>query len=204
MGQVCRVATAHAPLHFLATRSGEADDSFFTALRGQSFGKHEVSEGGGAESDAAGGVSGGLEANFAEEAAEGGADDEAEAEGHADEAEVFGAVLRRGDVGDGGHGGGDVAASGAVDNAGKEHDPERAGPAKEEVTEGAAEDGEDEDGTAADAVTEGAKDGSGDELGDGEGDGEHADGEGVGAELADQIGHYRDEDAGAEEVQEDG
>jgi hypothetical protein len=182
----------------------EGDVGMGALFRGEGFGEEEVAEGGGAERENARAVGGGGDGDFAEEAAECGAEDEAEAEGHADEAEVLGAFLGFGDVGDAGHGGGDVAAADAVDDAGKVHDPEGAGPAEQEVAGGGADDGDDENGAAAEAVREDAEGWGGEELCGGEGDRKHADGEGVGAELADEVGNDGDEDAGTEEIEEDG
>jgi hypothetical protein len=173
-------------------------------LLGQGFGKEEEAEGGGDQCEAAGDKGGGLEADAAEQSADGGTEDEAEAERGADEAEVLGAVLRGGAVGNVGLRGGDVAAGEAVEEAGGEQDGEAAADAEQEITEAGAEQRYKKDGAAAGAVGPDAEQRAGKELGGGEGGGHEADGEGVAAVAADDVGDDGNEDADAEEIEEDG
>ena len=108
------------------------------------------------------------------EGADGGAGDEAEAEGGADEAHGLGAFGARGDVGDGGGGDGEIAAEGAADEAGEQEEPKRAAERPEQVTEGGAGDGPAQDVAAAEAVAEAAPEGGEDKLENGKDGADHA------------------------------
>jgi len=90
--------------------------------------------------------------------AQGGAEDEAQAEGHSDEAHVFGAFGGWADVGDVGIGDGEVGAADAGEDTGAEEEPkgggatEEAGDAEEGVGSDGAEVTDEEDGATTDAI----------------------------------------------------
>src|SRR4029079_12002348 len=87
-----------------------------------------------------------------EEAAQPGADDEAETERRPEQAEQLGAVLRRRDVADIGARGGDVAARQPVHDAREEEHREALGQREHDEADDGTGEAEDEDGTAPPAV----------------------------------------------------
>lgn len=164
----------------------------------------EESGGEGGETGKAGGdESGEKKAAVRKEAAEGGAEDKAEAEGGTDETHAFSPVFRGGDVGNVGLGNTNVAAGNAVNDAGEEEKGEGAGKAKKEKTKSRAKLGEDEDFFAAEFVGEMAKVGSGKKLKKGIGGRKKADLEGVGRELFGNVGQKGKDDAKAKKVHKD-
>jgi len=178
------------------------------------FGEGEEGEGERGGGEESGGDGDPVKAEvFANDAADERTEDEADAEGGADEAHSFGAFFGFSDVGDVGGGDGDVAAGDAVEDAGEveeedgeigvEGDDEVGGEEEEESDEG-AELGNDEYRSSAGAVGPFAEDGGEDELEDGVGGTD----EGEEEDVVDSEGFavvllVGEEDAEADEVDED-
>ena len=120
------------------------------ALGRQRLREDQVAERRRPEREDAGGVRGCTQAPVAQDTAHRRADDEPEAEGGADEAEVLGAVLGRRHVRDVGLRRGDVAAGEPVDQPRQEEQPERVGRAENEVADRGAQYAEDQDAPPAD------------------------------------------------------
>ena len=145
-----------------------------------------------------------MDADGGEDPAERRAEDEAHAEGGADEAHALGALLVRGRVGDVGLGRADVRAARAGDDARREEDPEAPREAEEEVADAARGEADEEDGTSADAVGHPPPDRREEELHDGVDADDRADGRAAHAVLARVEREERDDHPEADEVDKDG
>lgn len=137
-------------------------------LQGEGFGQDEEPIESVDKREAAGGPEGKARVDVAEQATDGGAEDEAGSEGCVQHAKGGGAALARGDVGHVGHGGGDAGGGEAGDDASEEEPVECRGPSHDEVVEAEAEVGEKYERAAAEAVGERADDGGEEELHGGE------------------------------------
>ena len=176
---------------------------------GEGFGQDEETVESVDEREAAGDPEGQARVDVAEQATDGGAEDEADSEGGVQHAEGGGAALAWGDVGHVGHGGGDAGGGEAGDDAAEEEPVERGSPGHEEIVEAEAEVGEQDEGAAAEAVGERADDGGEEELHggeDGSEEAEHLGGRGGVAveEAFDEAGKDGGDHAEGEHVEGDG
>jgi hypothetical protein len=148
------------------------------------------------------------------------AEDEAQAEGHADQAEGPRPLLRCGDVGQHGAGGGGGAAAQAIDQPGEEEQGQgqsggcgarpQLGPgqAHREGEQAQPQNGsryaERHHGPSPEAITQGPNQGGGAELGHRIGAGQQAEGAAIAAEARQQEGQQREHDALPQPVVEQG
>ena len=146
---------------------------------------------------------------FGQRAADPGAQDEAQPEGHADEPHAFGALLGAGDVGDVRAGGAEVRGGDAAEDARREEPRDAAPPGQRETQaghgQGRAGDGPEQHRTPPDAVGDAPPDRDEEKLHQRvdrpqQGGDERADPEGV-ARLLGQEGQHQPE---AEQIDEDG
>ncbi len=148
-------------------------------------------------------------ADAAEEAAERGAQHEADAERRPDQAEVLRPLLRRRDVGDVGSGGGEAGRGDARDQAAEEKPGQVRRHGHDDVVHPQAEDGDQQDRPPAEPVRQGADDGRGEELHHRPGGREDQDVvQGLGGRPAghflDQVGQHRDDDPERDHVHQGG
>ena len=131
---------------------GHVPGGFGAALFGKGFGKDKETVHGVGQTKYGGGPEGKAEVNVAEEAADGGADDEAHAEGRSEIAELLGAFIGRSDVGNVGEGARNVGGGNAGNDAADEEPSERGREGHKDVVETETETGDEDDRAAAEAV----------------------------------------------------